>query len=69
MRQNKHNGYNNFYFSSQKRGTLQRFNQLDNDMKTRVQHNLLRETEQAKKLANKQSKKKLEASQAHLLKT
>jgi len=36
QRQNKHNGYNNFYFSSQKRGTVQRFNLLDNNMKTRV---------------------------------
>ncbi len=36
VRQNKHNGYNNFYFSSQKRGTVQRFNLLNNEMKTKV---------------------------------
>ena len=41
QRQNKHNGYNNFYFSSQKRGTLQRFNLLDTEKKTKVQHTLL----------------------------
>ena len=42
-RQNKHNGYNNFYFSSQKRGTIQKFNMLDNEKKTQVQHNILLE--------------------------
>ena len=36
QRANKHNGYNNFYFSSQKRGTIQRFNLLDADMKSKV---------------------------------
>ena len=36
QRQNKHNGYNNFYFSSQKRGTIQKFNMLDSDKKTQV---------------------------------
>ena len=45
QRQNKHNGYNNFYFSSQKRGTLQRFNMLDTEKKTKVQHTLLLEAE------------------------
>jgi len=36
MRQYRHNGYNNFYFSSQKRGTVQRFNLLNPEMKTQV---------------------------------
>ena len=43
QRQHKHNGYNNFYFSSQKRGTIQKFNMLDNEKKTQVQHNILLE--------------------------
>lgn len=59
-RQNKHNGYNNFYFSSQKRGTIQKFNMLDNAKKTKVQQNLLLEQAQKEKLVNKQSKVKLE---------
>ena len=59
LRQNKHNGYNNFYFSSKKRGTVQRFNLLDDSMKTKVQENLLREDEIKIKLLSKQSKKKL----------
>lgn len=59
QRQNKHNGYNNFYFSSQKRGTLQRFNLLDTEKKTKVQHTLLQEAEKKEKLTTNRSKKKL----------
>ena len=58
QRQNKHNGYNNFYFSSQKRGTLQRFNLLDTEKKTKVQHTLLQEAEKKEKLATNRSKRK-----------
>ena len=59
QRQNKHNGYNNFYFSSQKRGTLQRFNLLDTEKKTKVQHTLLQEAEKKEKLTTNRSKRKL----------
>ena len=59
QRQNKHNGYNNFYFSSQKRGTLQRFNLLDTEKKTKVQHTLLQEEKKKEKLTTNRSKRKL----------
>ena len=68
QRQNKHNGYNNFYFSSQKRGTLQRFNLLDTEKKTKVQHTLLQEADKKEKLTTNKSKRKLtEREKANLI--